>query len=643
MLTLPRSGPSRLGPRSRTAALAATAGIVAASLVAAVAPTVLVGALTSAAHATPTPVSGRACAPGEGVTVVVDFAKAAFAPDVAEDRVAIGCAVGEQPNGLAAVRNAGFAIGSVQGSPGAVCQLDSLPTAGYPKCWYDGFWQYWRAADRSASTWTSASTGAGGTGVVPVDSVEGWSFALGSEGWGGPAPRVLPTGLTPYVTTATGLSAPVLSPISADEVLPLSAPTGVDVEVAVLSVGQTDADAEWAPATEVPLTPYLNSDITLLLRRAGSTTVEFRADYAVRASYAPGKGNGTPENPELGVPSDSDDIVGWATGFADYVPGPNVAAQWQTPEKAVGPLAGWADLVVLGDHGTITMTFDGGIGDGPGADLAVYENGFRSGSLDALELATVAVSSNGTDFAHFDSASRRASPVGGFEGQDASLLGGLAGKDLAGLGTPFDLALLRNDPLVVSGAVDLNAITDVKIIDVLGDGNDRDSFGRPLYDPYPTSGSGGFDLTGVAALNRPQEVVDPEPTPEPTPTAPTATPTATPTSTPTQPPATQAPVVTLRASAVQMRAPKSVRRGKPVALRIRVTAPGLVPTGTVRVRFAGATRTVALVDGRARVVLRVKKAFKVGAKGRKVVARVAYAGSSDVASSTGRATVRVRR
>ena len=35
----------------------------------------------------------------------------------------------------------------------------------------------------------------------------------------------------------------------------------------------------------------------------------------------------------------------------------------------------------------------------------------------------------------------------------------------------------------------------------VGDGNDKDSFGRPIYDPTPPTGSGGFDLTGLVALN----------------------------------------------------------------------------------------------------------------------------------------------
>jgi hypothetical protein len=29
-----------------------------------------------------------------------------------------------------------------------------------------------------------------------------------------------------------------------------------------------------------------------------------------------------------------------------------------------------------------------------------------------------------------------------------------------------------------------------------------DSFGRPIFDPYPTVGSAGFDLDGIAVMNQ---------------------------------------------------------------------------------------------------------------------------------------------
>jgi hypothetical protein len=52
---------------------------------------------------------------------------------------------------------------------------------------------------------------------------------------------------------------------------------------------------------------------------------------------------------------------------------------------------------------------------------------------------------------------------------------------------------------VLSGAVMLNAITRVRIVDIIGDGSFFDSDGDVIYDPYPTSGSIGFDLDAVGA------------------------------------------------------------------------------------------------------------------------------------------------
>ncbi|MCW5953309.1 MAG: hypothetical protein KIT69_13730, partial [Propionibacteriaceae bacterium] len=103
-------------------------------------------------------------------------------------------------------------------------------------------------------------------------------------------------------------------------------------------------------------------------------------------------------------------------------------------------------------------------------------------------------------------ASRTSADVGAFGGILASDIAGLGGKDLnnygPNFGTGFDLALLRNKPEVRSGKVDLNAITDVRIVDIAGCGDELDSFGRVIYDPCGTTQSGGFDLAGVHVINQ---------------------------------------------------------------------------------------------------------------------------------------------
>jgi hypothetical protein len=175
-------------------------------------------------------------------------------------------------------------------------------------------------------------------------------------------------------------------------------------------------------------------------------------------------------------------------------------AQYMAPEQALGP-AGTSTLAVvsLGNGGAITLAFDVPITDGDGWDFAVYENSFASDIF--LELGFVEVSSDGTHFARFDSAFRaQVSPSGNASGT-AAQIGGLAGTYMVGAGTPFDLAALRNAPLVRDGTVDLAAIKYVRIVDIVGDGTTLDSFGRAIVDPLSTGPTAGFDLDGIAVLN----------------------------------------------------------------------------------------------------------------------------------------------
>lgn len=190
----------------------------------------------------------------------------------------------------------------------------------------------------------------------------------------------------------------------------------------------------------------------------------------------------------------SSSFVGWATGYLDYLPGSNVDAGFQTPAKALGIATGDpTDVVVLGDSGRITLTFNGFIANGPGADFAVFENSF---SDTFLELAWVEVSSNGTNFYRFPSFSLTPGAIGAFGSLDPTNLDGLAGKYRGGYGTPFDLDLLKTVP-----GLDVNAVRYVRIVDIVGDGTALDSMSRPIYDPYPTVGSSGFDLDAVGVLH----------------------------------------------------------------------------------------------------------------------------------------------
>ena len=204
-------------------------------------------------------------------------------------------------------------------------------------------------------------------------------------------------------------------------------------------------------------------------------------------------------------------IMGWATGWKDYNVGTHVDAGWQTPDKALGKAVGSSyDIVSLGRGGSITLTFDTPIANGGGADFAIFENSF---SDTFLELAYVEVSSNGTDFVRFDNWSATPSPVSAYGNVDPNAVYQLAGKHKQGRGTLFDLDMLQYNQSGDSSILDLENIWFIRLVDIIGDGTYQDSWGNVIYDPYPTTGSAGFDLDAVAVLN--QGAAPPVPTPLP--------------------------------------------------------------------------------------------------------------------------------
>jgi hypothetical protein len=79
---------------------------------------------------------------------------------------------------------------------------------------------------------------------------------------------------------------------------------------------------------------------------------------------------------------------------------------------------------------------------------------------------------------------------------DPTNIDGFASKHQVGYGTPFDLAALPDSPLL-----DKQRVCFVRIVDIIGTGTTKDSSNRPIYDPTPTIGSGGFDLDAIGALN----------------------------------------------------------------------------------------------------------------------------------------------
>jgi len=241
---------------------------------------------------------------------------------------------------------------------------------------------------------------------------------------------------------------------------------------------------------------------------------------------------------------------GWATAVISYNPGPGLNAEWSDPSKALGPATGdKLDIVSLGDlteelisagsqPGEITLSFDEPIREGTGYDFVVFENGFISGATYNTgsvagqmftELGYVEVSSNGIDFVRFPAVSLTPEVTGPYGTVEISNVYNLAGKhpNAGGIctGTPFDLAEIADTPDVVAGLIDLSDIRHVRIVDIPGNGAFYDSAStqfnpaswpawdnytndHPVYDAWPTFGSGGVDLEAVGVLHEQQYSAD---------------------------------------------------------------------------------------------------------------------------------------
>lgn len=204
-------------------------------------------------------------------------------------------------------------------------------------------------------------------------------------------------------------------------------------------------------------------------------------------------------------------ILAWATGATALQRGPQnitapaTLASAGTADSAIGSVDN--NPITLGDGGSIVVSFAVPICDGPGSDFAVFENGFSAGGpgLVFAELAFVEVSSNGVDFFRFPAVSltQTTTQIGGFGTLDATLIHNLAGQFAAPQGTPFDLSDLAG----VSPLLDLQSITHVRVIDVVGNIDPAyacyDSRGVPINDPWATPfPTGGFDLDAVGVLHQ---------------------------------------------------------------------------------------------------------------------------------------------
>jgi hypothetical protein len=244
----------------------------------------------------------------------------------------------------------------------------------------------------------------------------------------------------------------------------------------------------------------------MLYLRIFTVIILVMLQMAAAAQYAPQAGI----SGSTAVSASSTDIAGWATscsvqrGFIDIAsPG---LGNTTTGADADATGAANGSIVCLGDSGVATVTFAAALYNGPGADFAVFENGFKdpaNGSMAFLELAFVEVSSDGVNFVRFAANSNTPTNTqipGSGVYMDAALINNLAGKYIANYGTPFDLEELKDAP-----GLDVNNITHVRIVDVVGSMSghaSHDQAGKKINDPYPTNfPTGGFDLDAVAAMH----------------------------------------------------------------------------------------------------------------------------------------------
>lgn len=207
------------------------------------------------------------------------------------------------------------------------------------------------------------------------------------------------------------------------------------------------------------------------------------------------------------IHKDSSVFVGWATtcevvrGYQNIEDPASGYASFGDDAIATGPASGSTTSVVsLGDGGTATLTFATTIVNGAGPDFAVFENGL---SDTFLELGFVEVSSDGENFVRFPAISeiQTATQVGGFGSVDCRYIHNFAGKYRVGYGTPFDL-----EDLADSTGIDINAVTHVRIVDVVGSIDPAyatyDSQGTIVNNLHPTPfESSGFDLDAVGVIH----------------------------------------------------------------------------------------------------------------------------------------------
>lgn len=124
------------------------------------------------------------CEPNTGVTVIVDDR------EIGEKKIYVGCALGEQKNGVEALKNAGFTLaGTAQYGLEFICRINGEPTPAEQSCEdtppANAYWSYWHG--KTGGKWEYSKWGAKSSKTkAPVNTIEGWSFGDSEE------PRIEP-------------------------------------------------------------------------------------------------------------------------------------------------------------------------------------------------------------------------------------------------------------------------------------------------------------------------------------------------------------------------------------------------------------------------------------------------------------------
>lgn len=191
------------------------------------------------------------CEPDTGVTVIVDD------QSLGEGKVYVGCAPGEQADGVQALEHAGFALeGTTDYGLAFICRIDGQPTPAQEPCTTtpgaDASWSYWHG--KPGGRWSFSAVGAKSPeSRAPVGSIEGWSFGSGG------APRIEPI-------DGSGPSTFVLPPAQPSSVIPASLARSWLTRVLMETAAQAQQEEERETASPEPEEVLLG---VLALVRAG--------------------------------------------------------------------------------------------------------------------------------------------------------------------------------------------------------------------------------------------------------------------------------------------------------------------------------------------------------------------------------------